>query len=737
MEVISFPNKKHCILVDKIKLSLEHALIISRLKICKVENFVFNEEDNLWYYKNYKSTIKLYNILYDRAKNKNFTFINEDHNDYRIKNIKIDNVDNYNTYKIKDIKINETVNTINITNSTTNNTDSNLYDEFSNYEILENGESYLISHGKYTGQYRNMYWKIKDKNNDIYYIMHIKDTTYTKFSLNDINKVLYVKGNRSPWYLHKNGYVASSCTKNHKYYYLHQVIMDVHTEDLTSFEKTVDHINHNKLDNRKENLRLVNMSVQNSNRDKSERRCDAIELPSGISQKDLPKYVCYRKEMLDTDKYREYFYISNHPKCKRFDGNKSSKFTIQEKLAMIKKKLNNLNDVSDSDLESDEDDTKINLPKYISLLNKDNNQYYIYDRKYNDKRYNLKMILSNNDLQLQLDLFINKLNKKYPELVMSMHSIIKSSNQINSEIKTENELCADESDINILTNQLKTDNELCADESDINILTNQLKTDNELCADESGINILTNQLKTDDELCDEKTSSKEYKLEIMEHPITSLENIKIELPSNFSIYCEKNKYYIQYAKTINKIRISKKNTIQCNDIQKELNLLIEFLNKTYPELKISNYTIPSLPKNIKIVNEILIHDKPKMPNNFSIVNVNNIDYIQFSKIINCQKYQYKTKINSYDLQSELNIFIDYLNENYNLKLNKNEYEIIQNNWKTSNKIIDHNNVTTKQLKNREAALKYLAKKKEKLGDEFQNQRNLYMKEYRQKKLLDI
>ena len=37
---------------------------------------------------------------------------------------------------------------------------------------------------------------------------------------------------------------------------------------LTSFEKIVDYINHDKLDNRKENLRLVNISVQNSNRDK-------------------------------------------------------------------------------------------------------------------------------------------------------------------------------------------------------------------------------------------------------------------------------------------------------------------------------------------------------------------------------------------------------------------------------------------------------------------------------------
>jgi hypothetical protein len=74
--------------------------------------------------------------------------------------------------------------------------------------------------------------------------------------------------------------------------------------------------------------------------------------------------------------------------------------------------------------------------------------------------------------------------------------------------------------------------------------------------------------------------------------------------------------------------------------------------------------------------------KPKMPLNFSICTINNIDYIQFCKKIDNIKHQYKTKINSYNLQLELNNFIEYLNKNY--KLNLEEQKVSKTKWKTTN-----------------------------------------------------
>ena len=130
------------------------------------------------------------------------------------------------------------------------------------YTILNYGDSYHVMNGKYAGQFRNMYWKVKenlstsstDINDNSFYIMHIKDEIYTKISNQNINQVLNYKNTRPSWYLQSNGYIATTMRHDRTQIYLHQLIMDVHDEDLTNFEKTVDHINNDKLDNRRENL---------------------------------------------------------------------------------------------------------------------------------------------------------------------------------------------------------------------------------------------------------------------------------------------------------------------------------------------------------------------------------------------------------------------------------------------------------------------------------------------------
>jgi hypothetical protein len=123
-----------------------------------------------------------------------------------------------------------------------------------------------------------------------------------------------------------------------------------------------------------------------------------------------------------------------------------------------------------------------------------------------------------------------------------------------------------------------------------------------------------------------------------------------------------------------------------------------------------------------------------MPTNFSICSVNNVDYIQFSKVIDNNKYQYKTKINSYDITKELEKFIDQLNEKYNLDLDKNNYKIANTNgWKTTNKIVDHTDTDVKKAQ-RERTQRYLEKQKESMGvDEFNKQKALNARKYREKK----
>lgn len=273
-----------------------------------------------------------------------------------------------------------------------------------------------------------MYWKVQD-NNLTYYLIHIKDDIFTKVSKRDIKKILLLNDKRPSWYIGANGYVCATIRNNDikKFIYLHQLILDVHDEDLTSFEKTVDHINCDKLDNRRDNLRLVNMSVQNANRVKSARRCDANELPDNLTQKDLPKYVIYRKEILDkeTNRYREYFYIQNHPKLeKTWETTKSNKVSIREKLKLAKLKLEYLDEIiSEAQYNKQSGLNKLNkfikkeqelkLPKYFRLSNDRNRKQFIYDQKVNDKRQTLRMVLQSNDENKELEKFIELVKEKY------------------------------------------------------------------------------------------------------------------------------------------------------------------------------------------------------------------------------------------------------------------------------------------------------------------------------------
>jgi starvation-inducible outer membrane lipoprotein len=528
------------------------------------------------------------------------------------------------------------------------------------YDIVKYGNPKQIIEGSCAGQFRNMYWKVKDNNDDTYYMMHIIDNIYTKISKRDINKILEFKNIRPTWRLFQNGYIV--CTINNKekqkVYYLHQLIMDVHDKDNSDFEETVDHINRDKLDNRQSNLRLVNMSVQNSNRDKPERRIDACDLPNGIVQTDLPKYVVYRNERYklsnDNDQedynYRDYFYICNHPKLeKRWETTKSMNVSIHEKLKQAKLKLQELEgDITTKQYNKQSGlDKIIDLPIGIRLIEQRDKKQLVFDlRKDNDVvhvRYNIKMVLKSTNLQTELNRFIDMINIKYPELKMDKYII--------------------------------------------------------------------------------KNIPKIKESEISTNPIVKYDDVAalpLSLPSNITLYNEKDKYYFEFNKSVDKVRKNVKYTLKSNDIQSELNKFIENVNTKYPELKIPNYTIQHIPdkyNNIIKQHEVIQNDtKPDMPNNFSICCVNGTDYIQFCKKIDNKKHQYKTRINSYDLQSELNRFVDYLNETYKFATVLIKDSVITNGWRTTNNIICHDN-TPEKLASRARANNYNIKKREEMGEE--------------------
>tara|TARA_Y100000389_G_scaffold190702_1_gene215823 strand:- start:3749 stop:4636 length:888 start_codon:yes stop_codon:yes gene_type:complete len=158
----------------------------------------------------------------------------------------------------------------------------------------------------------------------------------------------YILNLTKSWYFWKGG----NCIKNPGGYirshinkesvYLHHIIMERMGIPKPDFGYSIDHINRDKLDNRRENLRWATQSVQNSNTSKRQRKQNARALPDGITQDMLPKYVVYYKECLNKEKdlYREFFKIESHPKFEKpIMSSKSIKISIQDKLKEIKEKL--------------------------------------------------------------------------------------------------------------------------------------------------------------------------------------------------------------------------------------------------------------------------------------------------------------------------------------------------------------------------------------------------------------
>ena len=188
-----------------------------------------------------------------------------------------------------------------------------------------------------------------------------------------------------------------------------------HDKD-TPVRLSVDHINdRNKLDNRRENLRWATQTVQNRNvTDKRSRQFNARDLPVGITQEMLPKYVVYYRECYHKEKdlWREFFKVESHPKlAKPMCGSKSGKFTPVEKLAEIKQKL--------VDLENDVVHEKP-LPPYHTIQNFRASPNLVYDHRASDgQRYNLRMKMrAGAEVADEVARLRTKFEKKYPGVVM-------------------------------------------------------------------------------------------------------------------------------------------------------------------------------------------------------------------------------------------------------------------------------------------------------------------------------
>lgn len=283
-----------------------------------------------------------------------------------------------------------------------------------NESVIEKDEGVYIRAGKFAGTYKNICYLIGNtETKERYYKMTCNpdNTVCTILSIEDIELLKNYKPYRPVFSLHSNGYSFGKEPITKKQIYLHSFViknMKHNDERINDKKFSIDHINRIKLDNRRNNLRWATQSVQNSNRSKKKRSKTAIKLPEGITQDMMPKYINYNKECYNKEKklWREFFRIEKHPKQeKTISSSKSSKLTILEKLEQIKEKLYNL----ENDIE-----VKKELPQYYTIQNFRNAPHLTFDRRIDDKRYNLKMKMKENkSIKEELERFNEKLKKKY------------------------------------------------------------------------------------------------------------------------------------------------------------------------------------------------------------------------------------------------------------------------------------------------------------------------------------
>ena len=281
-----------------------------------------------------------------------------------------------------------------------------------NYIVIKHFRGHSVNLGAKAGQsFNNAFYVFDTLLLQKYILMYVEPQSYTKISYETFME-LNMEERMKTWYLHQTGYVGTTyySNNNRTYQYLHQYIMQkIKPNSNPVF--SVDHINHDKLDNRIENLRWATQSEQNINRDKIARHHNAQNLPEDIPQQ-LPKYVTFNTEIYnkETGSKRSYFRIEGHPLAQiLWSSSKSNKVFNLEK---YNETLKRLHEISQGIITPE---NKYIYPIGIRIDEKNNVFILDYKDKESTSRYNLKMRIDNSKSNDDnFDDFKAKILIKYP-----------------------------------------------------------------------------------------------------------------------------------------------------------------------------------------------------------------------------------------------------------------------------------------------------------------------------------
>ena len=288
------------------------------------------------------------------------------------------------------------------------------------YTILEHLGGHVKNFGRTAGSIKNPMYKVLDNEQELY-IMGIEGDILCILCEESYEKILNYEKEKNDGYKltfsKLNNYICCS-TVNEGRLYIHQIIMNYYRNGKGTMSISVDHIDRNPLNNTIANLRLANRETQQQNTigqlpgTKRKRNNDAQNLPEGLTQEMIPKYVTYMTNIYNKEKNlsREYFRIENHRKLKSYDGCKSGKKTIFEKLEEIKKIIEQL----DNDILPKSQKELSGLPQYVRYLEKDEKRWLIYEKRTKDVRQNMKLPLPPEyNIEEQLRILLHKVQEKY------------------------------------------------------------------------------------------------------------------------------------------------------------------------------------------------------------------------------------------------------------------------------------------------------------------------------------